>query len=146
MKRIMEKIRRLFTPCVWAANDTLVGIHPEGAINCVAGGAIIRNSLVALSSGKVVACAANNRPLGFAQDNAAEGEGLAVRLLGNAAGTAVGIAAEAVAQGDPLYEAANGKVGKTEGGYFIGYAMNAASAGGEVEIQHCVPQAVPASE
>ena len=137
MKRIMEKIRRLFAPCVWAANDTLVGIHPEGAINCVAGGAIVRNSL---------ACAANSRPLGFAQDNAAEGEGLAVRLLGNAAGTAVGIAAEAVAQGDPLYEAANGKVGKTEGGYFIGYALNAASAGGEVEIQHCVPQAVPASE
>lgn len=130
----------------WAANDTLAGIHPGGAINCAAGGAIARNSLVSLSDGKVVACAAKGRPLGFAQDNAAEGEGLAVRLLGNAAGTAVGIAAEAVAQGDPLYEAANGKVGKTEGGYFIGYALNAASADGEVEIQHCVPQAVPASE
>ena len=98
------------------------------------------------SSSASESVAANSRPLGFAQDNAAEGEGLAVRLLGNAAGTAVGIAAEAVVQGDPLYEAANGKVGKTEGGYFIGYAMNAASAGGEVEIQHCVPQAVPASE
>lgn len=145
MKKIIERMRRLFAPCVWAANDTLVGIHPVGAINCVAGGAIVRNSLVALSSGKVVACAANNRPLGFAQDNAAEDEGLAVRLLGNAVGTAVGIAAETVAQGDALYEAANGKVGKTEGGYFIGYALTAASADGEVEIQHCVPQEVSAS-
>lgn len=145
MKKIIERMRRLFAHGVWAANDTLVGIHPEGAINCVAGGAIVRNSLVAFSSGKVVACAASSRPLGFAQDSASEGEGLAVRLLGNAAGTTVGIAAEAVAQGDALYEAANGKVGKTEGGYFIGYALCAASADGEVEIQHCVPQEVSAS-
>lgn len=145
MKRMIEKIRRLFAPRVWAANDTLAGVHPGGAINCAAGGAIARNSLVAFSSGKVVACAAKSRPIGFAQDNASEGEGLAVRLLGNAGGTAVGIAAEALAQGDPLYEAADGKVGKTEGGYFIGYALTAAAAGGEVEIQHCVPQAVPAA-
>ena len=114
MKKIIERMRRLFAHGVWAANDTLVGIHPEGAINCVAGGTIVRNRL-------------------------------AVRLLGNAAGTVVGIAAEAVAQGDALYEAANGKVGKTEGGYFIGYALCAASADGEVEIQHCVPQEVSAS-
>lgn len=145
MKKIIERMRCLFAHGVWAANDTLVGIHPEGAINCVAGGTIVRNSLVALSSGKVVACSASSRPLGFAQDSASEGEGLAVRLLGNAAGTVVGIAAEAVAQGDALYEAANGKVGKTEGGYFIGYALCAASADGEVEIQHCVPQEVSAS-
>ena len=82
MKKIIERMRRLFAHGVWAANDTLVGIHPEGAINCVAGGTIVRNSLVALSSGKVVACSASSRPLGFAQDSASEGEGLAVRLLG----------------------------------------------------------------
>ena len=46
MKKIIERMRRLFAHGVWAANDTLVGIHPEGAINCVAGGAIVRNSLV----------------------------------------------------------------------------------------------------
>lgn len=145
MKKFIEKIRRLIAPRVWAANDTLVGIHPEGSINCTAGGSIARNSLVAFSSGKVVACAASSRPLGLAQDSAIEGEVLAVRLLGNASGTAIGIASEALAQGDPLYEAAGGKVGKTEGGYFIGYALGAASADGEVEIQHCVPQAVSAS-
>ncbi len=146
MKKILNMLCRTFVPRVWAANDTLAGIHPEGAINCEAGGDITRNALVSLSDGKVVACAAKARPLGFAQDDAAEGGQLAVRLLGNAAGTAVGIASEAVAQGDALYEAANGKVAKTAGGYFIGYALNAAAAEGEVEIQHCVPQAVAASE
>ena len=142
MKTIKNILNRLFAFGIWAANDTLVGTHPDGVINCVAGGTIARNSLVSFSNGKVIACAAKARPLGIAQDTVNADEGVAIKLLGSATGTVVGIASETIAQGDALYEAANGKVGKTSNGYFIGYALDSAVADGEVEIQHCVASPV----
>lgn len=147
MKKIKNIILRLFYKGVWAENDTLVGVHPDGAINCEANGAIARNSLVKLSSGKVVASGAAELPLGVAQDNVVAGERVAVKLLGNATGTIVGIASEAISQGDALYAVADGKVAKTKPvasgtHYLIGYALTSAAADGELEIQHHAPVAV----
>lgn len=148
--KIKTILRRLFAPRIWAANDTIVGTHPDGIINCTASGAIVRNTLVKFTDGKVGACASGDLPVGIVQDTVADGEPVAVALLGNRSGTSVCVASEAVAQGDLLYALAAGKVGKTKpttaGTYYtVGYALDAASAGGDVEIQHFVPRSVVVS-
>lgn len=150
MKKLINMFMRLFTRGVWAENDTLVGIHADGVINYEAGGTITRNALVKFSSGKVVVCGAGELPLGIAQDSVVSGEYVAVKLLGNARGTIVGTASEAVAQGDALYAVADGAVAKTKPTasgthYLIGYALTAAIANSELEIQHHTPVSVVVS-
>lgn len=150
MKKLINMFMRLFARGVWAENDTLVGIHADGVINCEAGGTIARNALVKFSNGKVVACKAAELPLGVAQDNVAAGERVAVKLLGNATGTIIGIASETISQGDVLYAVADGKVAKTKPTtsgthYQIGYALTSAVADSELEIQHHTPVAVVVS-
>lgn len=95
------------------------------------------------AAGRVALCGASDIPLGVAEDTPdADGE-FTVSLLGAATESKPMIASEAIAEGDQVYTAADGKVqGKpvVAGTYYmVGTALTAAAADGdEISVDPCV--------
>jgi hypothetical protein len=94
------------------------------------------------TAGKQVApCAATGvLPIGFARDEAAVGEAVAVETgYGN---PGLGVASAAIAADVPVYTAAGGKLSSTGGAgkYLMGRSLSAAGGDGdEFELQPCPP-------
>lgn len=92
----------------------------------------------------IAACGASDIPLGVITDEAsAAEEPVNVAILGNAVGTLLVVASEAITVGEHVYTAASGKVQDLPGSagtyYEVGVALTAASADGDViEIAHTV--------
>lgn len=84
------------------------------------------------SSGQAAIAAIGVLGVGITQDYGTTSDRVAVRLF-TASGTQIGTASEAIAVGDTIYTAANGKFSKTSGGGAIaaGIAKTAASADGD---------------
>jgi hypothetical protein len=81
-------------------------------------------------------CGANTTPdiIGVAMESRENGKLIPIRFM--SAGTVPAIAAEAIAVGDLVYKAANGKVNKTNTNLLVGRAMEAATADGDfIQIQ-----------
>lgn len=96
-------------------------------------------------SAHVAICTDGDKPLGPVADTATAAEALvAVGILGVNPETMLMVAAEAIALDAPVYTEDAGKIQglPVAAGtyYFVGYAMNAAAADGDlVEVQHCTP-------
>jgi hypothetical protein len=91
-------------------------------------------------------CGASDQPMGFAQDSAAQNDGVAVEFLGRGR-TKLGVASAAITLGDRLVPAAAGKVRKlpTEPGtyWIIGDAHSTQGTANQlVEILDCAPHQV----
>lgn len=89
----------------------------------------------------VIACAATGAvPIGFAMDEAAAGENVAVQM--SYGETILGVASAAIAADVPVYTATGGKLSPTTGTgkYLVGRSVTAAAADGdEIEIQPFPP-------
>lgn len=91
-------------------------------------------------------CGATDDPLGPCLDTPNVGERGTILHLGSAPGTKTMIASKAIADGDLVYTAANGKITDTSvtGCYLVGKAVEAASADGdEIEVDACFPIVQP---
>lgn len=95
-----------------------------------AGGAIGAHELVKMSTGDVVQNTDEGVVVGAAEYAVAQNAPVAIRLF-NAGGTIHCIADAAITQGAAVYAAASGKVSPA-GTLIIGYAMEAATADGDV--------------
>lgn len=133
----------LVTVAVWLASPALVarpefaniaeGQH-DGSVTKKADAAhTLRYLVVKIGSDSdhVALCGASDRPLGVCSDQPEAAEDrVAVDLLGATGTTRKAVPSEAMAVGDPVYTAANGKVQNepaTAGTYYrIGYALTAA--------------------
>lgn len=87
------------------------------------------------------------KPMGVVDDVGEIGDRVAVSLLGSALETLVMTASGAIAAGDDVYAAADGKVSTLPAGvgtyYFVGVALTAAAADGdEIEVDPSAPRAV----
>jgi hypothetical protein len=90
--------------------------------------------LVVLAPGdstSVVAAGAGSSPIGVTQNEAAQGNGIGVRLLGSNATCKVQ-AAKGIAAGAVVYAAANGQVSDAVVGNPIGEVLDAASGAGSI--------------
>ena len=101
-------------------------------------------------SNQVLVGTATDRPWGFAEDEGAVGDIIAMHPLGLGGRTVLGVASAAIAANALLSPAASGKVRTlpvAAGTYWvIGYAQTAAGADGEqIEIVSCVPYSVTVS-
>jgi len=96
----------------------------------------------------IAICGKNDRPLGVCVDAPDVAEYPAGVEMLTGPDTALAVAGAAVAAGDPVYTAANGKVvnAATSGSgatYLVGRALTAAAAADEeIEIEGCYPAAV----
>lgn len=113
-----------------------------GTRTFIAGAAIARYARVKLSSGVLAAAGADDDDLGtLLTASTGSGEYRAVRLV-NTNGTAQMIAASSISVGARVYAAAAGKVNDVANGRFIGLAMEAAAADGDVlEVLPCMSAA-----
>lgn len=111
----------------------------------IANAALGKYLRVKLSTGELVAAGATELELGTLEEAAIAADDLAAVRLLTASGTCMVVAAGAVSQGAALYTAASGKVNDVyvEGCYFIGYALEAAGADGDVIEMLRVPAQVP---
>ena len=95
----------------------------------------------------IAICGKADRPLGICADAPDAVEYPATVEQFSGPDTVLGVAAAAVAVGDELYTAANGKVANaatssTGATYKVGRALTAAAADEEVEIEGCYPVSV----
>jgi hypothetical protein len=99
------------------------------------------------ASNQVLLGTATDRPLGFAEDEGAIGDTIAIHPLGLGGRTVLGVASAAIAANALLSPAASGKLRTlpvAAGTYWvIGYAITAAGADGDqLELVSCVPYSV----
>lgn len=127
--------------------------HPNGNITYSAAAAIAKGQPVkftgsATTSGMptVTPCtAATDAAIGVAIEPAESGGLVPVAILGNYTGTVEVLATGAVAQGASITPAGVAVVAAS-GGNVIGVALDAATAAGQlIEVAHCLPVAVAAS-
>lgn len=122
------------------------GTHTGNLTRMTDGALTTRNLLGKLGSDAmhVVACGANDIPVGVITDEAVQAEEpVNVALLGSAEDTRRMVAAAPVAAGALVFTAANGKVTElsaTPGTYYgVGLALSAAAADGdEIEVDPCI--------
>ncbi len=121
------------------------GRHADGMVPFAAEEAFGTRYLLAQkgsAANGILINAAGTRPLGVCVDKPDSGDTVAVAILGVAKGTQRFVASKAIAAGAKLFTAAGGKVTDTyaSGAFFIGRAISAASADGEViECTHQAP-------
>lgn len=129
-----KKLRTLITRAIFC--NIAEGTH-AGRISMQAKSEISQaNLLVKFSDGGIAVCSQTDAPIGVCSDMGKSGDILDVALGACAESTLLCVAASAIAQGDVLYTSANGKVGTSAvaGAHKVGLALNAASAGGAVEV------------
>ena len=127
------------------ACNTASGCHDGSRVGRVAETALAQPYLLVskgTTAGKhVIACAATGAvPLGFALDEAAAGEPVAVAM--GYGSTVFGMASAAIAADVPVYTAADGELTSTGGAgkYLVGRSVTAASGDGVAfELQPCFP-------
>jgi len=137
-------IARAFVPSPDLVASNSAGSH-QGPVTRFAETAFSAPHLVAgkgTTAGKQVApCAATGvLPIGFAEDEAAVGEAVAVET--GYGRTVLGVASAAIAADVPVYTAAGGKLSSTggTGKYLVGRSLTAAAADGdEFELQPYPP-------
>ena len=132
----------------------------KNTITKTAAAALTKGTIVKLDSSdssKVAACGASDaNAIGVVLDNAAQGESVAVALLGLCNSTVEVIASAAISAGAKVYQAADGKVKPApEAGlsaqtvYCVGVALAPAYASGNIiEIAHraATVETIPAAE
>lgn len=96
------------------------------------GATIAQYARVKLSSGNVIAAGANDEDLGTAESQVLTSGDLVDVRLSNAYGTRSMIASEAISLGAKVYGAASGKIADTPSERFIGKALEAATADGDI--------------
>jgi hypothetical protein len=132
-----------FTPL---ANAITSGTH-MGDLPITLEAAVARRHLLlkqgAADNGALI-CTAADKPLGFAEDEGAIGDKIAMHRLGMGGRTALGVASGAIAANARLTPAAGGKVrtltGIAAGTYWVcAEAIEAAADDEEIEVIGCVP-------
>ncbi len=137
-------IARAFQPQGVDANNT-AGTHGAEISRSAEGplGAHLLLTFGTLPGKQVKLCTATTRPLGFAYDEAGDGELVGVELL-SAGKTRLGIASKAIAAGVRVYATAGGKLtdAVVSGAYLVGESLTATGADGEeIEIMPLSPVA-----
>lgn len=112
-------------------------ISPDGRVTFKAAAAITAGQPVKFTAtaGEVTPCtAATDAAVGVALDAAAAGDTVPVALLGCKPGTMIAAATGEVTAGSEVNALG---AAATTGHTVIGRALNAAAAGGEIELAHC---------
>jgi Uncharacterized conserved protein (DUF2190) len=131
----------------YANEASVVGTHVNGILPLVAEAAMTTRYLLVTKGAGIygmVINGATNRPLGVCLDEPLLGSKAAVAVLGCTPGTIKLRCTAAIAVGDVLYTAANGRIVNTwsSTAYLVGRAMTPATgvAGDDiVEVAHCFP-------
>ena len=132
----------------------------KNTITKIAAAALTKGMVVKLDSSdasKVAACGASDaNAIGVVLDNAAQGESVAVALLGLCNTTVPAVASAAISAGAKVYQAADGEVQPAPAAglsaqtvYCVGVALTPAYAdGNEIELAHRAPavEVIPAAE
>lgn len=109
----------------------------EGIRTFTASGAITAHARVKITSGSTTTppqcelAGLGEQHAGIAEYAAADGEIVSVRMR-NCSGTVEAIAASSISVGAALYGATGGKVASTSSGTTIGFAVEAATANGDI--------------
>lgn len=155
MKRLINLFRR-GSPRLYLSNTAgVAGTHGDGCVTRRSDAAQpLRNALVKIGSDAdhvAVTTAGTENPLGVCNDEATAAEQYVnICLLGQKPGTVIMSAHAAIAAGDMLVAAADGRVQTlpaTSGTYYVvGRALNAAAAqDDDVEVAHTLPYPVVVS-